>query len=912
MPKHRRMKLMDREEQSYGGASGEYPDFGAIFMSNNSTRKECLGRELFGLPMRQAGFVKQVKAGMLLFLFEFESRELHGVFLASSDGAINIEPDAFCSSGKQFPAQVKFTEKWRCRPLPESEFRHAIRENYFTATKFNFGLSKAQVQKLLKLFSLKKEDRSRLRKTAVVKPTREAERNLRNRVGDRCFRNFNAGETDGDVDCEFPFRVTSAGDARDRRPAENYGFEDESGIGVEVDSTKGNEYSGDTSGINLNYSFGTDALTNNSFVNDRRVPKNLRHTASGWLENKYNEKDGIAQWSNDEHLKFEAVPVVTPRSIPLDLPYGTNRGYYDPCEPGIMGDATMTSSRHDLGAPNDDLIGSASVPANSNYDFGEEYIPVGGYVSDNLPSKNSNYDFGEEYIPVGGYVSDALPSETVQPFSDEHNGTSVNTSSLEYIPMPIEHHRQYQTNIGMSGVAGAESESRNGHLRHYQFPGDLTSTRATENMRKVERLPYPDDRIFPSFTYPSSSRGFSSKDELNNEVQTYKHQEEFGGHVSYTNKTAVRGSSIYPSFAYPSTTGDGADLYDRTSNKGQAYQRHEEFGGDAFDSNNRVTRMKERVNHAELGRTKTRESVFKRLGVPPSKERYAEKDTSPETESVDDVMAFLNDCHKVWMEKKRSNMSTSEDSGKPKKKKEKIQRAEVLDNDLIHPFTETTPDDLLDCEGSMEQNVQKLPFINFKRRSKAPKSPGDLTQGCKESPETPASQNKKRKLLRPKLIEDDSEKDRGNKDNPIRIVLASENDRGKNEDPIIENILASQSAGEVPVHDFIGRKEDDSKNDDRGKNEDPTENILASQSAIEVPVHDFLGRNEADSENEDPIENTLASQSAVEVPVHDFLGRDEDGSEKDRENDGDPIDNVLPTQSATEVPFHDFLGRDDQ
>lgn len=43
-----------------------------------------------------------------------------------------------------FP-QVKFKEKWHCRPLSESEFRHAIAENYFTAKKFNFGLSKAQV-----------------------------------------------------------------------------------------------------------------------------------------------------------------------------------------------------------------------------------------------------------------------------------------------------------------------------------------------------------------------------------------------------------------------------------------------------------------------------------------------------------------------------------------------------------------------------------------------------------------------------------------------------------------------------------------------------------------------------------------------------------------------------------------------
>ena len=102
MAKYRRRKFLEESN----GASGEFPEHGAIFMSNSSTRRECLRRELFGLPMGQAGFVKHVKAGMFLFLFEFESRELHGVFQACSDGAINIEPGAFCSTGKQFPAQV--------------------------------------------------------------------------------------------------------------------------------------------------------------------------------------------------------------------------------------------------------------------------------------------------------------------------------------------------------------------------------------------------------------------------------------------------------------------------------------------------------------------------------------------------------------------------------------------------------------------------------------------------------------------------------------------------------------------------------------------------------------------------------------------------------------------------------------
>jgi hypothetical protein len=83
-----------------------YEPNNAIFMSNRATRKECFRRKLLGLPSGQADFVKQVKAGMVLFLFEFERRELHGVFQACSDGAMNIVPHAYSSSGKQFPAQV--------------------------------------------------------------------------------------------------------------------------------------------------------------------------------------------------------------------------------------------------------------------------------------------------------------------------------------------------------------------------------------------------------------------------------------------------------------------------------------------------------------------------------------------------------------------------------------------------------------------------------------------------------------------------------------------------------------------------------------------------------------------------------------------------------------------------------------
>lgn len=689
MPKYRRGKYLEESN----GASGEFPEYGAIFMSNSSTRKECLRRGIFGLPMFQAGFVKQVRAGMFLFLFEFESRELHGVFQACSDGAINIEPDAFCSSGKQFPAQVKFTEKWRCRPLGEMEFRHAISDNYFTAKKFNFGLSKAQVLRLLKLFSLKKVERS--------KPTRNIERRLGYAAADRGFRNRNrcAEETEGDSDRWIP---------------ENDGFRDESDIGVK--GKEDSEYSRDASGVfsrlgdpkshglEDRYMRNSSRTDDDQLVNGRRVPKNLSHTESDWLENEYRERDGFTHetsWSNrEEHLTFEEDSAVPAQgSVPPEPAYGSTTEHYDPCNPGIRGGAVVESSRHDI-------------------------------------------DEEPDY----------------------------------YIPMPTEHPK-YQTSIGMTGVAYSESESRYGHLGHSQLPGFVASAEATENVMNSERS-YPSHSIYPSFAFP-----VSPNDGVNYKVAAYQHQEELGVHASYSNDRVARDSRIYPSFASPSKLGDGVDLYaeGRAENKVQAYQQNEEFGGEAFDSDSRVIRS----SPAEFGRKRARKSVFSRL-VMPSKEPGAEEDSSPIAEPVDEVMAFLNDCQKHLMEQKRPDVTNPARFVKPKKKKEKIHTREVPESGAMLPFTETSPDDVLDCEERVDSD-QKQPFIDFKRRSQAEKGSCNQTQESKDSLEESAPQDKKRKLLRPKLTEDDSEKDRGNVNIPI------------------EDDTAPKSTSEIPLLDLLAR-----------------------------------------------------------------------------------------------------------
>ncbi|RYR14137.1 hypothetical protein Ahy_B04g070763 isoform C [Arachis hypogaea] len=129
----------------HNNAAGKLPDYGAIFLSNSATKRECFKKGLFGLPSSAIHFVEQIKAGMILFLFEYEKKQLHGVFKAASDGGMNIVPNAFSSLRTQFSAQVKFIPIWHCKPLSQSVFKYAIIENYFSANKFNFGLSEKQV-----------------------------------------------------------------------------------------------------------------------------------------------------------------------------------------------------------------------------------------------------------------------------------------------------------------------------------------------------------------------------------------------------------------------------------------------------------------------------------------------------------------------------------------------------------------------------------------------------------------------------------------------------------------------------------------------------------------------------------------------------------------------------------------------
>ncbi|KAK4377608.1 hypothetical protein RND71_003904 [Anisodus tanguticus] len=131
---------------------------GVIFGCKDNTMKECILKQLFGLPAPHFSYLKNIDPGLPLFLFNYSNRELHGIFEAESSGEMNINPYAWTSDGSgrtQFPAQVQIRVRLQCQPLPESLFKPIILDNYYTENHFLFELDHVQAGNLIsKLSSL--------------------------------------------------------------------------------------------------------------------------------------------------------------------------------------------------------------------------------------------------------------------------------------------------------------------------------------------------------------------------------------------------------------------------------------------------------------------------------------------------------------------------------------------------------------------------------------------------------------------------------------------------------------------------------------------------------------------------------------------------------------------------------------
>ncbi|CAA0827477.1 Unknown protein [Striga hermonthica] len=132
---------------------------GVIFGCTQSTMRECLANQLFGLPAHHFSYVKNIEPGLPLFLFDYSERKLHGIYEAASSGKMGIDSYAWTADGSdrtKFPAQVvQIRLRLQCQALPEYQFKPIIIDNYYSQAHFWFELDHAQASKLMsKLSSL--------------------------------------------------------------------------------------------------------------------------------------------------------------------------------------------------------------------------------------------------------------------------------------------------------------------------------------------------------------------------------------------------------------------------------------------------------------------------------------------------------------------------------------------------------------------------------------------------------------------------------------------------------------------------------------------------------------------------------------------------------------------------------------
>eukprot|EP00897_Mesotaenium_endlicherianum_P010695 jgi/Mesen1/9654/ME000671S09020 len=156
MPQAKRYKgsfeEADAEAEDLPYEHDQVPVSGLIFGCNEKTRGECLRRQLFGMAAVHQGLVNRVVPGSKVFLFNFQKKELYGIYEAVSRGGHDLEPAAWAAGGSSFPAQVRVRCVARCEALPVSAFRKAVEANFYTQHKFSYELQQYQVDALLQLF----------------------------------------------------------------------------------------------------------------------------------------------------------------------------------------------------------------------------------------------------------------------------------------------------------------------------------------------------------------------------------------------------------------------------------------------------------------------------------------------------------------------------------------------------------------------------------------------------------------------------------------------------------------------------------------------------------------------------------------------------------------------------------------
>lgn len=100
-----------------------------IFLCDVGTEQECLDRSLFGTNPGEAHrfHYSKIAVGDALFLYNLHTGTLRGPFAATTPCKLNIVPEAWKSTRRKFPWQVR-VDKAGCfeNPLSVDELRRVL------------------------------------------------------------------------------------------------------------------------------------------------------------------------------------------------------------------------------------------------------------------------------------------------------------------------------------------------------------------------------------------------------------------------------------------------------------------------------------------------------------------------------------------------------------------------------------------------------------------------------------------------------------------------------------------------------------------------------------------------------------------------------------------------------------------
>lgn len=79
-------------------------DHGLVFVCSNATQPECLRRMLLGSPESAWATMSSIRNGGIVFLLNFQTRQMQGPYLADGAAEFNAVPEAW---GGKFPSQAR-------------------------------------------------------------------------------------------------------------------------------------------------------------------------------------------------------------------------------------------------------------------------------------------------------------------------------------------------------------------------------------------------------------------------------------------------------------------------------------------------------------------------------------------------------------------------------------------------------------------------------------------------------------------------------------------------------------------------------------------------------------------------------------------------------------------------------------